>query len=324
MTWRLLALPPLSAELLESLFGDPRIELITPPARTQQAVDALLPTVDLVLGDWTPQLRINDPGERVSFVQQPSAGVDGIDLAACAARGVAVANCAGANATSVAEWCLSATFALLRKTVQADAAVRLGDWPQTTLGGRELAGQRVGVIGMGAVGSETARLFAALGCQVTYWSRTQHPTAPVPYADLDELLRSSDIVVLVIALGAQTKGLLDVARLAKMKRGALLINGARGEVVVEAALLAALTDGTLAAAALDVFSQEPLPADSPLRQATNLLLSPHVAGSTVEASMRIVGQARANLLRVLDGEPVRDVVNEVPSIITRRSSHVLP
>jgi phosphoglycerate dehydrogenase-like enzyme len=316
---RLLALPPLPHELLEHLFGDPRLELVTPAVRTQEAVDALLPTVDLVLGDWTPQLRVNDAGERVVLVQQPSAGVDGIDLAACTARGAAVANCAGANATSVAEWCLSATLALLRKTVQADGAVRRSEWPQTSLGGRELKGQRVGVIGMGAIGAETARLFQALGCPVTYWSRSQHASAPVPYSSLEQLLATSDIVVLVIALGPQTRHLIDATRLATMKRGALLINGARGEVVVDEALIAALADGTLAGAATDVFAIEPLPESSPLRQVSNLLLSPHMAGSTVEAAMRIVEQAKANLVRVLDGHPVQDVVNGINAKITPRS-----
>ncbi|MCW2600103.1 MAG: D-3-phosphoglycerate dehydrogenase [Frankiales bacterium] len=319
MTWRLLALPPLPHDLLEALFGDPRIELVTPPERTQAAVDALLPTVDLLLGDWSPQLRVPDPGPRVAFVQQPSAGVDGIDLEACAARAVPVANCAGANATSVAEWCVSATFALLRKTVEADAAVRRGEWPQTRLGGRELAGQRVGVVGMGPIGSNTARLFDALGCQVSYWSRSRHADAPVPYSELDDLLASSDVVVLVIALGAETRGLLDAVRIASMKHGALLVNGARGEVVDEAALIAALAEGRLAGAATDVFTQEPLPECSPLRQAPNLLLSPHVAGSTVEGAIRIVGQAKANLLRVLEGQPVLDVVNGVEATVASRA-----
>ncbi|MGB8652533.1 MAG: 2-hydroxyacid dehydrogenase [Mycobacteriales bacterium] len=319
MTWRLLALPPLPADLLEALFGDPRLELVTPPERTQAAVDALLPEVDLVLGDWSPQLRVGDPGPRVAFVQQPSAGVDGIDVDACTARGVPVANCAGANATSVAEWCVSATFALLRRTVEADAAVRRGEWPQTSLGGRELAGQQVGVVGMGAIGHVTARLFDALGCRVRYWSRHEHPDAPVPYADLDELLATSDVVVLVIALGATTRGLLDATRIARMKPGALLVNGARGEVVDEPALVAALAEGRLAGAAVDVFTEEPLPPTSALRQAPHLLLSPHMAGSTVEAAMRIVGQAKANLQRVLGGDDVRDLVNEVSASVVRRT-----
>lgn len=312
---RLLALPPLPADLLGVLFGDPRLEIVVPTERTQEAVDALLPEVDLVLGDWTPQLRVNDPGPRVCFVQQPSAGVDGIDTAACADRDVPVANCAGANAVSVAEWCVSAAFALLRKTVEADAAVRRGEWPQTSLGGRELNGQQVGIIGMGAIGAATARLFSALGCTTRYWSRSQHPDAPVPYTSLEDLVASSDILVLVIALGPQTRGLIDARQ---MKQGSLLVNGARGEVVDEAALLEALASGHLGGAATDVFVQEPLPMDSPLRQA-NLLLSPHMAGSTVEAAMRIVGLAKANLARVLDGQPVRDVVNGISPAVAARS-----
>ena len=318
-TWRLLALPPLDPGLLEALFGDPRMELITPPERTQAAVEELLPSVDLVLGDWSPALRIKDPGPRVAFVQQPSAGVDGIDLDACAARGVPVSNCAGANATSVAEWCLSATLAMLRRTVFADGAIRREEWPQTSLGGRELAGQRVGVVGMGAIGTRVATMFTALGCDVVYWSRNRHADAPAPYAELDELLATSDIVILVIALGDLTRGLINADRLAGMKQGAVLVNGARGEVVDEVAVAAALVEGRLGGAALDAFVQEPLQMSSPLLTAPNTLLSPHMAGSTNEAAMRIVGTAKANLLRVLDGESVQNVVNGISAKVSRRS-----
>lgn len=315
---RLLALPPLPLEILQSLFGDPRLEVVVPHERTQAAVDALLPTVDLVLGDWTPQLKVNDPGSRVCFVQQPSAGVDGIDTDACAEHGVPVSNCAGANATSVAEWCLSATLGLLRKTVEADKAVRRGEWPQTSLGGRELRGLRVGIVGMGAIGRECARLFQAVGCDVVYWSRSAKDDAPVPPASLQDIATTCDVVVLVIALGEQTRGLVDSAFLSSMKQGAMLVNGARGEVVDESALLAALAEGRITVAT-DVFSVEPLPDDSPLRQAPGLLLSPHMAGSTVEAAMRIVGMAKANLVRVLDGQPVVDVVNGVDPLVRKRA-----
>lgn len=322
--WRVLALPPLPHSALLSLFGDAqlggggRVELLTPAERSDAAVAELLPTADIVLGDWSPSLRLRDPGPRVCFVQQPSVGVDGIDVEACTAAGVPVANCAGANSTSVAEWCLSATLALLRKTVEGDAAVRRGEWPQTSLGGRELAGSRVGVVGMGAIGRQVATLFGALGCSVTYWSRSRHDDAPAPYAELDELLAGSDVVVLVIALGPATRGLLDGARLARLKPGALLVNAARGEVVDEPALVQALASGQVGGAALDVFATEPLPAGSPLREAPGVLLSPHMAGSTVQAAMRIVGQSTANLRRVLDGEPVVDVVNGLGPVVVRR------
>jgi len=171
---------------------------------------------------------------------------------------------------------------------------------------------------MGPIGRATAGLFGAFGCDVAYWSRSRHDDAPVPYAELDDLLAASDVVVLVIALGPQTRGLLDAARLARLKPGALLVNGARGPLVDEQALTAALLGGALGGAALDVFDVEPLPADSPLRSAPNVLLSPHMAGSTGEAALRILGQSTANLRRVLAGEPVADVVNGVDPRVRRR------
>lgn len=314
MKYRMLTLAPLPLPVLQSLFADDRLELFAPAERTQEAADAAMSEADFILGDWTPQLRVNDPGPRAVFVQQPSVGVDGIDLEACTRRGVTVANTAGANANSVAEWCVGAAFALTRKTVEADAAVRRGEWPQTTLGGREIAGQKVGVIGMGAIGSRVARLFEALGCGVQYWSRSRHLDAPCEYAELDDLLATSDIVILVIALGPQTRGLIDASRLSAMKHGALLINGARGGVVEEAALIEALESGSIGGAAIDVFTQEPLPMDSPLLT-SRALLSPHIAGSTAEASLRIVTQAKENLERALDGQPVLDVVNGLPGLI---------
>jgi phosphoglycerate dehydrogenase-like enzyme len=316
--WRVLALPPMPHDVLEALFGDDRIELVTPKVRTQDEVARLLPDADVVIGDWSPSLRLVEPGPRVCFVQQPSVGTDGIDLETFAAAGVAVANCAGANTTSVAEWCVSATLSLLRRTVEADASVRRGEWPQTSLGGRELAGSRVGVVGMGPIGRQVATLFGAFGCEVQYWSRTPKDDAPATYAPLDELLATSDVVVLVIALGAQTRGLLGEDALSRLKPGALLVNAARGEVVDEPALVDALASGLVGAAALDVFTVEPLPESSPLRTAPNVLLSPHAAGSTVQAAMRIVGQSTANLRRVLDGEPAVDVVNGVDPQVRRR------
>jgi phosphoglycerate dehydrogenase-like enzyme len=144
-----------------------------------------------------------------------------------------------------------------------------------------------------------------------HWSRTKRDDAPAPWVDLDELTATCDVVAIVIALGPQTRNLWDAARFSAMKAGAVLVNGSRGEVLDEEALVAALTEGRLAAAALDVFHLEPLPETSPLREAPNVLLSPHMAGSTAEAAVRIIGQAKANLLRVLDGQPVVDVVNGV-------------
>ncbi|MDT7571742.1 MAG: hypothetical protein QOE05_1916 [Actinomycetota bacterium] len=316
--WRVLALPPLPKEVLEGLFADERADIVVPDERTQAAVDALLPTADIVVGDWTHTLRVDDPGPRVAMVQMPSVGVDTIDTDRCAAAGVPVANCAGANTTSVAEWCVSGTFALLRKTVDADAAVRRGEWPQTSLGGRELAGSTIGIIGMGGIGRAVAHMFSAFDCSVQYWSRSKHDDAPATYVELDDLMATSDVIVLVIALGPQTRELVDARRLGLVKPGALLVNGGRGGLVDEPALVEALRSGTLAGAALDVYAVEPLPADSPLRELP-VVLSPHMAGSTGQAAMRIVGQTAANLRRAFDGEPILDVVNGVDPVVRRRS-----
>ncbi len=319
--WRVLALPPVPHAVMVDLFGSQRradVEIVTPAERTQDEVGRLLPDVDVVLGDWSPSLRLLEPGPRVCFVQQPSVGVDGIDVDACTAAGVPVANCAGANTTSVAEWCVSATLALLRRTVEADAAVRGGTWPQTALGGRELAGSRVGVVGMGPVGRATAVLFGAFGCDVVYWSRSRHDDAPARWSELDDLLGTSDVVVLVIALGAATRDLLDETRLARLKPGALVVNAARGGVLDEHALARALESGHVGGAALDVFRIEPLAAGSPLRTAPRVLLSPHAAGSTVQAVTRILQQTNDNLRRMLDGDPVVDVVNGLAPHVVRR------
>src|SRR4051794_15023601 len=226
--WRVLALPPLPKDLLAGLLGGKGLEIVVPEERTQRDADALLPTVDLVVGDWTHALRVDDPGPRVALVQMPSVGVDTIDVDRCAAAGVAVANCAGANTVSVAEWCVSATFALMRKTVEADTAVRRGEWPQTSVGGRELAGSTVGIVGMGGIGRAAARMFGAFDCQVQYWSRSRHDDTAASYVELDELMSTSDVIVLVIALSEQTRHLVDARRLALLKPGALLVNGGRG------------------------------------------------------------------------------------------------
>lgn len=316
--WRVLALPPLPKDVLVSLLGGDDLEVVVPAERSQRAVDAMIGDVDVVVGDWTHTLRVDVPGSRLALVQMPSVGVDTIDLDACAAAGVPVANCAGANTVSVAEWCVSATLSLLRRTVEADAAVRRGEWPQTTLGGRELAGSTVGIVGMGGIGRSLVGLFGAFGCRVDYWSRRRHEDVAAQYIELDELMAGSDVIILVIALGPQTRHLIDARRLGLVKPGALLVNGARGGIVDEPALVTALQHGPLAGAALDVYATEPLPVGSALRDLPQVLLSPHMAGSTGQAAGRIVGQTAANLRRALAGEPVLDVVNGVDPVVRRR------
>ncbi|MFG1971802.1 NAD(P)-dependent oxidoreductase [Nonomuraea fuscirosea] len=317
--WNLLALPPLPEELIRRLLaplGD-RLSVRVPAARDRAALLAALPEAEIVLGDWTGALVLDaeavGAAPRLAFVQQPSVGVDGHDLAALTAAGVPLANTPGVSAVAVSEWCLAAAMSLARKLGVADAAVRAGEWPQQGLQPRELHGRRVGIVGYGPIGVSCARLFRALGCEVSYWTRT--PRADPGYTDLDTLVAGSDVVVVVIALSDETRGLVDPAR---MKRGALLVNAARGGVVDQGALVTALREGQLDGAALDVFDVEPLPAGDPLRDLPNVLLSPHAAGVTPEASGRLLTVTVENLAAAVEGREVDSVVNGVTPVILRK------
>ncbi len=325
--WDIAALAPLPADLLHALLdglGDVRV--LVPPTRDRAGLHAVLAEAELVLGDWSSQLPLGAAeaalADRLAFVQQPSVGVEQVDLAAFAARGVPVANTAGANAVAVAEWCLGATFAVLRSLGWGDAEVRAGRWPQlevTQRGSRELAGARVGLVGMGAIAAECAPRYAALGCPVAYWSPHQRgERAGARWRELDELVATSDILVVVVALGPQTAGLLDARRLALLPAQAVVVDAARGGIVDEDALAAAVESGRIAAAALDVFATEPLPAGSPLRRSDRILLSPHAAGVTTQSQSRIVAVTLDNLRRAMAGEPVRNVRNGADPVVRRR------
>jgi D-3-phosphoglycerate dehydrogenase len=198
--------------------------------------------------------------------------------------------------------------------------MREGQWPQLELLGRnprELHTQRIGIAGFGAIGAETARLFEALGCQVSYWTRTPRPEASATYRELDDLVATSDILVLALPSAPTTRGLFGAERLALLPDRALLINASRGGVAPDRAVVAALESGRLAGAALDVFDEEPLAADSPLRSCEQVLLSPHGAGATGQAQLNIVGQVVANITAAVQGEPVAHIVNGLDPLIRR-------
>ncbi|TDD42635.1 3-phosphoglycerate dehydrogenase [Nonomuraea terrae] len=317
--WNLLALPPLpeeSARRLLAPLGD-KVTVRVPARRDREALLAALPDAEIVLGDWTGALVMDAEAvraaPRLAFVQQPSVGVDGHDLGALAAAGVPLANTPGVSAVAVAEWCLAATLALLRKLVAGDAAVRAGEWPQQSLRPGELHGSRVGVVGYGAIGAAAAGMFRAMGCEVSYWSRT--PRQDPGFADLETVVGGSDVVVVAIALSDETRGLVDPRR---MKQGSLLVNAARGPIVDRDGLLAALREGHLAGAALDVFEAEPLPSGDPLREFPQVLLSPHVAGVTSGVTGRLIGAVFANLAAAVEGRPIDGVVNGVSPQVSRK------
>jgi len=304
------------------------LDVVRPATSDQDGVHGALEGADIVLADWSARLRLGADeavrGAGIGYVQMAGVGTESIDLAAWAAAGVPVAVTTGANAVSVAEWCVGAALTLLRSMPWADAEVRARRWPQLEIadrGCRELSARRVGLVGFGDIGSACATRFAAFGCEVSYWTRRRRPPAEehgATYRELDELLRTSDVLVLVIALTEETRGLLDAARLATLPRGAIIVNGARGGLIDEAALLDALNRGALGGAALDVFTTEPLASASPLRGCDRVLLSPHVAGATTESRMRIFQMVAGNIARAMSGEPLLGVVNGAPPVVRWR------
>jgi len=327
--WVIAALAPLPATAWETVLGDLGAEIVLPATRDQAGVREALTRADLVFGDWSARLRIGAAevatAPHLVLVQQPSVGVEIIDLDALAARGIAVANAAGANAVSVAEWCLGATLAMLRDLVWAHVEVAADRWPPQQeifrRGSSELAGKRVGIVGFGDIGVACARLYSALGCEVSYWSRRQRSAEEaygVRYRDLDDLVSTSEVLVVVVALAAGTRGLLDAERIARMPPGAYLVNAARGHIVDESAVATAVREGRLRGAAFDVFATEPLPADSPLHGVDGILLSPHAAGSTEQAVGNVMKATVDNLRRAIAGEPVHAVRNGVAPLIHRR------
>ena len=230
---------------------------------------------------------------KLRVVGRLGVGLDNIDVEACKARGIAVCPATGANDVAVAEWAITAMLVLLRGAWSATPQVIAGAWPRMSTIGREASGKTLGLVGLGGIARETATRAAALGlriCAADPLLPADHPAWNLAErVTLDELVQRSDVISLHVPLTAETRGLFDAARIAAMRRGSILLNAARGGVVDEAALAAALRSGHLGGAALDVFAQEPLDAAQGALFAgvPNLLLTPHIAGVTDESNVRV-------------------------------------
>ena len=243
---------------------------------------------------------------RCKVVGRLGVGLDNIDVAACEARGMRVIPATGANALSVAEYVVTSALVLLRGAYLSSAAVAGGQWPRTALSnGREIAGKTLGLVGFGAIGQLTARLAQGLGMQVIAFDAMLDQGNPI-FAErgvrcvgLDEATASADVLSLHVPLLDSTRGLFNAARLAAMQRGAVLINTARGGIVDEVALAAALKSGHLGGAAIDVFGAEPLALAEHFAGCPNLLLTPHIAGVSAEANDRVSSLIATKVLEAL-------------------------
>ncbi|WP_258349101.1 2-hydroxyacid dehydrogenase [Saccharopolyspora gregorii] len=290
-----------------------RITEIGPAQDPADHLDALA-TATIVLAPLEKERRIGaellDAMPRCELVQSVAVGFDGVDHLAAAERGIPVANLPGFNADAVADWTVGSLLFLLRHYAAGHRKVESGGWGPEGLRGRDLAALTVGILGFGNIGRAVARRLDGFGARVV----VHDPVPSEPgreYLPLAEAVAASDVLSLHLPLNTATHGLVGDELLARMRRGGYVLNAGRGGVLDERALVRALDSGQLAGAALDVFEQEPLPADSPLRGRSDVLLNPHTAGVTWDAYHNLRGKLFAKLAAVLSGERPADVVNGV-------------
>jgi len=251
-------------------------------------------------------------GSALRVVGRSGVGVDNIDVAEATARKIAVVNAPAASTVSVAELALGHMISLYRHMPLADRSVKEGKWEKKRLEGRELYGKVLGLVGSGRIGAEVAKRAQAFGMRVIAYDPYLPPGVAhaigVALVDKEDLLRKADVVSIHAALTAETRGLIGRRELSMMKRTAIVVNCARGEIVQEAALAEALSQGTISGAALDVFENEP-PTGSPILKAPNVMFTPHLGASTHEAQVRASAIIADQVLKVLAGARPEYLVN---------------
>ncbi len=309
---RVLADLPVSAAVTDALAG--RVQLL-PWQPQPPAADAIYtyghPTVDAAMLDRLGGVRV---------VSNFGVGVDHIDVAAAAARGIPVGNTPGVLDGATADQAFALLLAAGRRLVEGDRYARgphFLHYDPSYMLGREVHGATLGIVGMGRIGTQVARRGRAFDMTVLYCNRHRRPDAetalPARHVRLDELLAHADYVVLTVPLTAQTHGLIGSAELARMKPTAVLVNVARGPVVDTAALTAALAARTIYAAALDVTDPEPLPRGHPLLALDNVIITPHLGSATEQTRRRMAEMSVENLLAGLAGRPLPYPVAARPS-----------
>jgi D-3-phosphoglycerate dehydrogenase / 2-oxoglutarate reductase len=245
---------------------------------------------------------------KLKVVGRAGVGVDNIDLNAARSRAVTVVNAPVSTTLAVAELTFGLLLALAREIPRADASMKQGQWLKKELEGAELHGKTLGIIGLGRIGAEVAHRARAFGMQVLGTDPMLTPeqirARDAEPVSRDELLARSDFISLHLPLTPETRGLLDAEQFAKMKDGARIVSAARGGIIDESALLAALESGRIAGAALDVFASEP-PASTDLVKHPRLIATPHIGAQTAEAQARAAGDIASEVLNALEGKPLR-------------------
>jgi len=303
----------------------PVADLVMAPDTSFDTLRRLAGEVDVIIVRTQLPPDLLDRPHRLLGIMRHGTGLDMIPVDAATAQDVPVANVPGVNAETVAEYCIGSMLALARRSFQSDRDLRAHGWAEARRHSDhalEVFGRTIGVIGMGSIGTRVAEIaHHAFGMRVLgHQRRLDAMPAFVERADVDRLCRESDFISLNCPLTPQTRGLVDASRLRSMKPTAAIINAARGPVTDEAALARALAEGWIAGAAIDVYGEQPLPRDHPFLGLPNVILSPHSAGLSREASLRMSVGCAEQILHLLRGERPSHMVN--PEIWDRHLARV--
>ncbi len=315
MAERVVIADRLAANGVALLRGVPALEVVDVAGKGPEALrEALAEAAALVVRSETQvTAELMAAAPKLRIVARAGIGTDNIDLEEATSRGIPVLTAPGANSTSAAEHTFALMLALARKVPAAAASMAAGKWDRKQFEGSELRGKTLGILGLGRIGTLVARIAQSFGMSVIaldpYVAASHAQAIGVELLPLEDVLARADILTLHIALTDDTRHLLDAARLAKAKKGVLIVNTARGALIHDAALVAALESGQVGGAALDVFEPEPLPRESVLWHAPNIILTPHLGASTREAQTRVAGEIAEAVRDALLAGDLRSAVN---------------
>jgi len=291
--YRILVADSIALDGLLPLSDDPRFELVMRPGLSGDDLAAAIADADAVLVRSATKITRASlaRADRLKAIGRAGVGVDTIDVDAATERGIPVLTAPAGNSISAAELTMALLLAVARKVPAADRSMKAGEWDRKSFGGFELYGKTLGLVGAGRIGGQVAKRARAFGMNVIVYDpwldRERARELDVQLAELDDVIANSDVLSVHVPLTDATRNLIGAAQLARMKKGAVLLNVARGGVVDETALVDALRAGHLAGAGLDVYEQEPLSKESPLRALPNVVMTPHLGASTMEAQQNV-------------------------------------
>jgi len=266
-----------------------------------------------LLGNDACDAEVLGSARKLKIVSRHGIGVDAVDLEAATANGIIVTNTPGVNTISVAEYTMALILALLRMIPEAGASLKSGRWEGLRFVGRELAGLKLGIVGLGSIGAEVAKRARGFRMEVLYVDKRRslelEGELGLTYRSIEDLLKEADIISIHLPLTPETKGLIGREEIALMKKGVYIVNTARGGILNVDALEEALREGKVAGAALDVFDPEPPDFNHPIFKMENVILTPHIAAYTLEAIRRVDLMAAENIMKAIRGEVPEHVVN---------------